>query len=512
MAYNFLYKPYAQGSVGAGKAAVVLPQAFKDVSLVDASGNVVDKLSGSGQMGEGGVKYTGSKGGNEYGQNVYLRVGDEGNYSFFSIPDAGMKYTGQVNDFSSNDIGSAYKLDESAPTYTPGGVGSAGQFTPNQIGSSGFYPAFLGDQYPNAQTSFTDPMQFAAKYGAFNKAEYGQNLGLSQKAALSQMQTELAGLAGYAPAAAALKRSQTALDNVFNQAMRTSQVQKALPGVTEQLGAQGQRAETYAQGRLPDQLQDRALELGVRSQAADRASMSGFGGMAASKASDLMSAQQRLGIAQFGESLLGQNISAKANLLMAPTEYSNAGQQMSVMPSLSGSQLASQNLSELNQWSMIQPTNALSTTVQQQQVNTATQNQFALDKFNYLTGFAASAAGAAQTNANTELQLKLAEMYKTTMQDSMGKTQGANEMGSLISGITSIIGGFFGGGSGGDSGSGGGFGGLGDMIGGWFGGGGNATGYSGGAETVGDLLGDQSSGGGSDFFSGIMDVMGDWFS
>ena len=128
-----------------------------------------------------------------------------------------------------------------------------------------------------ANYDYTDPQKFASTYGEFNRGEVSKNFAQAQGMSLAQLDTELKGLQSYVPAASALKRSETSLDNQFNQAQRTAQVNQALPGANTALAAQAKRADAYANGRLPDSVQDRALELGVRSQAADQASTGGFG-------------------------------------------------------------------------------------------------------------------------------------------------------------------------------------------------------------------------------------------
>jgi len=79
----------------------------------------------------------------------------------------------------------------------------------------------------------------------------------------------------------------------------------------------------------------------VRSDAADTAGFSGIGtrSQKASKISDLMSADQRFKIAQYGENLTSQNvrdqsglIANEANLTLAPTEYSSVGSQIKATP------------------------------------------------------------------------------------------------------------------------------------------------------------------------------------
>lgn len=371
-----------------------------------------------------------------------------------------------------------------------GSGGAPAGFAPGNIGF-GYYPAFLGDKFPNpflskykplentfgidaAPYNFTDVMNFARGFGSFNREELQKNFDQSKNFALNTLDTELRGLQGFVPAASALKRRETALDNTFNQAERTRQIDSTLPEVRGQLNEQGARAEAFASGRAPDSVTDRALELGVRSAAADNANAGGFGASSsvARKTSDLMSAEDRIRLSQYGDQLLTGNINQKSSLLLAPTEYSDAGSQIRVTPEVGAGQLTSQNFQEVNQNTLISPTNALSSTVQQNQYvtgleqetrkfnssnalqlgifntgnklqnnqfNASTKNQFALDKFQYLVGYAGAVAGAGQTNSNTSVELAQQAQYGQIFQDQMNATQNSVQQGAIAQGITTAI-------------------------------------------------------------------------
>lgn len=366
-----------------------------------------------------------------------------------------LNYGGESTNLAS---GSQAYEGESVGAFQPRARGSAGYggpgiFAPGQYGNYGFYPGYLGGQFPNpelikaAPYKFVDPMEYAKKFGAFNRSEFQANDALAKGMALDQIDTELQGLQHFAPAAAALQREQVSLDNQFNQAQRTAQVRQAMPGSIEALSAQQKRAATYAGGGLPDTLQDRALELGVRSEAADRAAAGGFGASSsvARKASDLMSAQQRLQIAQYGEQLTGQNIQSQMALQLAPTEYANAGSQIRVMPTLSGSQLQQANRGELNQYTMMNPATALSQAIQQRQfrtsqlqgvntANTGIQNEFALGKFNYDVSYANAVAGAGQLDVNAQAEYDQQARAEQIAKDQMEAAQRANTINDVIKG------------------------------------------------------------------------------
>lgn len=333
--------------------------------------------------------------------------------------------------------------------------GASGPFAPGSIGY-GATAAYVNYPDPSlmktAPYKFTDPQEFAQKFGEFNRGEYAKNFEQAQKYSLKTLDTELQALKSYVPAMSALQREQTSIDNQFNQAQRTQQIDTALPGVRSSLAAQGKRAETYAGGNLIDSGQNAALELGMRSQAADNASAGGFGAgsSVARKASDLMSAEKRFQISQYGEGLLGTNVNQRSNLELAPTEYANAGSQIRVNPTVSPAQLLTQQQSELNQNTMISPTNALQSNVQQnqfttgleqqtRQINQSVENQFKLGKHAYDVSYSGMLAGASQTDINTQLALQQQAQARQDAIDARKATQRANQAGALTSSITGLL-------------------------------------------------------------------------
>lgn len=338
--------------------------------------------------------------------------------------------------------------------------GVPGQFMPGSAGQYSALPAYIGGMFPSpvlmqaAPYQFTDPMQYAEKFGAFNRQEIIKNFDLSKDLALKELDIELGSLKNFVPAASAIKRQETSLDNVFNQQERTKQVDSALPGVRGQMERQGTRAEAFAEGRIPDSIQDRAFEVGVRSAAADQAAGGGFGANSsvARKASDLLAASQRINLSKYGDSLLTQNIGNRAALLLAPTQYSNAGAQVSVMPSISSSQLINSNLNAINGLTTITPAQGLTSTTQQNQfttgleqqtrmLNMQTENQFALDLFGYQAGYANSVAGGAQNQINTDFGLQQQSMFQDIMRQYQNQAQDAGMLSSIFNSIFSIFGG-----------------------------------------------------------------------
>lgn len=329
------------------------------------------------------------------------------------------------------------------------------------------FPAFQPVSFPTinqAPFNFTDPLDYAKKIQDLNQLSIGKNFDQARKMALDTLSTELQGLRGYAPAAASLAREQASIDNQFNQAQRSAQIKSVLPEAAGDLAAQRKRALSYAEGRLPDAMTDRALELGIRSSAADRATFSGFGPKSGQgvKLSDLMSAEQRFQIGQYGEGLLGQNLSTKANLMLAPTEYINAGQQIKVNPPISPSALTYQGLGALNEATLLAPGAILNAQIGQEQFATnLTQHtsefnamgKFDASKFNSAGAFTAALGafqydvsylnavqGAQQSQLNFASGVQFQGLQNQSMNTGLSNAQNAQTVQSVFEGIGTIAG------------------------------------------------------------------------
>lgn len=376
--------------------------------------------------------------------------------------------------YRGNELGSLQESSKGAVGSAGGGYTGDPRFAPGSINGQGSYPAYLGGEFPSpvfsdynpikpAPYNYTDPVKFAEAFGGFNRNQTLKNYNLGKDLALDTLDTELAALKGFVPAASALKRNETSVDNLFNQYERTRQIDSTLPGVRQDLESQASRANTYASGKVPSSIEDRALEVSTRSRAADTNAAGGFGASssAAQKASDLMSVEQRINLSKYGDELLGKNITQKQNLLLAPTEYSDAGNQVRVNPTVSPSQLISQELQTLNQNTLLSPNEALNSQTQQQQFktnltqqtnqfnasnqlqnsqfNAGTSNNFALTKFGYDVSYAGAVAGANQTSINTQQQLDLMKQYQDIFQQFQKQAQNANQIGAVANGIGALL-------------------------------------------------------------------------
>lgn len=457
----FVFKGSSSGQRNPGGLSVIVDgtrDKYKSIGIYDQNDNLLEDLSYTPNVPEPGVqgdpatKFYSTKSGASFGKNIKTRVTyADGRTEDYAIDDGAGYYRGTIGDPNSLQA-------MAAPSG--GGGGSSGVpkgFQPGNIGY-GSFPAYLGGEFPNpnltdnAPYTFTDPIKFAESFGGFNRDEIRKNFDLAKDLSLDTLDTELESLQSFVPAASALKRNQTSLDNAFNQQQRTQQIDSTLPGVRSDLEAQAARSRDYASGKIPDAVANQAFELGIRSDAADRAAAGGFGASSsvARKASDLLSATERVKLSQYGDQLLSSNINQKANILLAPTEYSNAGSQINVMPSVSPSQLISNNLNQLNSNTLINPTTGLQSVTQQNQfmtqqqqhvndINAATQNQFGLAQFGYDVSYANGVAGAAQLNTNTEVAFQQQALAQQIAQNAISNAQGAQQTGAITSAITAFL-------------------------------------------------------------------------
>lgn len=472
MTWDLLVKPQFDGLGGGG----VVSDQPGHLVVYDAEGNVLDEVEVGGQRGHEGYKQSVSS--IHEGRGAYIEFtpqgGQKGRYN--------LTQPGQRHEFIFGQENPSLVSGKGAVGSFGGGAG--GGFAPGSFGGLGFYPAYLGGMFPSpslidynpiesAPYTFTDPAQFAATYGPQLRNELRSNFDLARSFGLSQIDTELEGLLRFVPQAANLARTQIAIDNTFNQGERTRQIDTALPGVRGDLDSQAERARAFAEGRVPDDITDRALELGIRSRAADRASAGGFGAtsVAGNKISDLMSAEQRIQLSQYGDQALTSNIRNKADILLAPTEYSNVGSQIRVTPEVGAGRASMDYFGQLNQATIIPASQALQTTVQQnqfttgleqntrqfnasndlnaQQFNATAENNFKLTEFGYNVSYAGAVAGAGQTAANTQLQLDQQRLYQEIFQNNMQDAQQQGQINSIaqavgtIGSVVSSVAGFF---------------------------------------------------------------------
>lgn len=363
---------------------------------------------------------------------------------------------------AANTPGSGPGKDAEVGGNTVPGGGSSG-VSALPFDASGLFPEFQPVEFPSIQPAdfkYTDPIDYARKFGDFNRDQIRKNLGMAGEFATEELKNELRGIQGFVPAASALAREQVALDNPFNQSQRESQVEGALPYARGDLAAQRGRAKTYAGGSLP--FADRARELGVRSRAADTSTAGGFGSRStqAAKTSDLMSAEERFQIAQYGESLLGSNLEREASLFLAPTEYANTGSQVRIMPEVGAARLTAQGLESINGQTLISPTTGLQASIQQEQFKTNLEqrtNEFnatgqfqastfnssgaftaGLGLFNYQTGYLSQIQAGNQGNLNAATGLNVQGINSSNYNAGLGDAQSGQAITSTLDAIGAL--------------------------------------------------------------------------
>jgi len=272
----------------------------------------------------------------------------------------------------------------------------------------------LSDRFmTKADYTLLDPADVQNEFGDITRSEMRKNADVSSDLALQAIDTELQGLQNYAPTAANLQRQQVALDNTTNQSERLRMLEMADPNIRADLEAQRGRANAYAEGRVPDSILDRQLELGIQSKAADRAASGGFGkgSSAAMKAGQLMSAEQRIGLSQYGDQLATSNIGLRTSTLVADQQYATGGSQISSMPSFSAGQAAMAIASEANAGN-ITARDALANKTQQSQF--AAELEQDTNKTNLMVGAerdvnqARLDLEAASTNADNDIRTQVA--------------------------------------------------------------------------------------------------------
>lgn len=463
--FDILVKPRFDG--GGGGVVVGQQGIYK---VYSPNGELLDTISTSGvRRGNHGYKVA---------SRAIASGLPEGSYIEFN----GVKYT-----LKGNGARNEFKYGNSTPTLVGsqgavGGVGMGANGVPTssgQVSGGVAYPYDISGAYPDPVTigynpttlapyQHTDPIEYAERFAEFNREQQKINWETSREMAEDVLDTELEGLRRFAPEAARIQRDLVSADNRFNQRERTAQLEAVIPDVLEDQDAQAERARSYARGELPDEVQDAALSLGVRSSAADIAAAGGFGPQSSASRSlaTLMSADKRFDIARFGEELSAQSMQGRAQLRLAPTEYANAGSQIKVTPTRDAGSVSEGLYKDTNQNTLLRPSEALGSETQQQQFrttqeqgvnnfnatnrhtvdtwNATTRNQFALGLFDYQAQLANNIQQSNQAQQNIIREDALREQNIKTFEESLRQAQRSGDtaaVGAAIGGIISAFGG-----------------------------------------------------------------------
>lgn len=226
------------------------------------------------------------------------------------------------------------------------------------------------------------------------------------------------------------------LDNASkgNQIRRTAGIDSALPQYRKILGEQTDRARTLASGRLPNSIEDAAYGNAARSSSADASTFGGFGSQSTfgKKASDIFSAQQRLDVSKYGDQALSQAQATGFNTLYNPVlqqnplqardvyqnytplgqqpNQANVGGQVRVMPENNAGSTRLKISDYLTKLSTIDPANALSSMIGQNQFNANL-----LQNRNLTLG-----------GQDLESQMFNSKMQRTAAEDYLSATSGQN--------------------------------------------------------------------------------------
>lgn len=249
------------------------------------------------------------------------------------------------------------------------------------------------DPIQAAPYKFTDPIEAAKRYNTFNK-EQEQNAfdtGIKRGQQLTDLDTNA--ISNFANKMSGLQMNLVGAENAFNQAQRLKAVDFALPDLRSTLDAKRDRASTYASGRLLNSAEDRAYEVAARSASADGSFVRGFGddSVFGKRTSDILSAQQRLGISQMGEGMLNDWISQGSSILIDTPLKSSISQRLPSTPPILPSQQATQQQGNLANMTTVPLQFGISSEINQNQFSTNLEqgtrtfnagNTFSKDQFN----------------------------------------------------------------------------------------------------------------------------------
>lgn len=250
-----------------------------------------------------------------------------------------------------------------------------------------------------APFTFTDPLQAANRYNEFNTQAEGQAYEKSLQRGQELTNLDTQAITGFAGQMSSLQKSLVDSENKFNQAQRLQAVDFAMPDLRSSLDAKKGRADTYASGRLLSSAEDRAYEVAARSASADGSFTRGFGddSVFGRRTSDVLSAQQRLGISQMGEGLVNDWISQGSSLLIDSPLKTSISQGLPSTPPILPSQQASQQQTNLTNLTTVPLQFGISSEINQQEFGTNLEqgtrtfnasNTFAKDQYNASNVFA----------------------------------------------------------------------------------------------------------------------------
>lgn len=367
---GILFKPQAERD---GNLVILFPSDPGQVVIKDAeTGEVIGTGSNSGPSNNFGATIRFDKPGSAY-NNVIIETA---NGESFFIDDGSVRR-------ENIDLSPA-GTTPTAPTGLPsqgGGEGGAGGLDPTVAGVAP--PIFIDPNFiqpfpvefptiPQANFQFTDPLEFTGEVAEFNRGQTAQAFEVGLERAKTLQEEELESIINFAGRISEFQQGLLEGENAFNQLQRLQAAETAIPGVQGIFERQRERAETLAEGRLLTTAEDRAFEEAARSASAEGSFIRGFGddSVVGARQSEILSAQQRLGLTQLGENFLSRSIQQAAGILMDQPLKANISQRLPSQPNVPLSTLATTQQQIETGLTTIQPQAALSAEIQQQQFAT----------------------------------------------------------------------------------------------------------------------------------------------
>lgn len=291
-------------------------------------------------------------------------------------------------------------------------IGGTTAYLPKYVDYSGLLgiPAVASPRVPFINYSPIDPRLSAQFTGDYNRTAYGQNLDDSRQYTRALIESDLQAIQQFSPRAIALARQTLQEDNAYNQNQLVNNYESVVPGARALINENLDRARQLSTGRFSDNVQQRGFEASSRNLAADSNAFRGFGTDSpySQKVSDLLSANERLKLQETGSNLAQKWLMTASQTVVDKPINANFSSRLPVTPSVSGSQLATGQLAELNQLTTISPTAALQSDIQQRQFdvsNRIAQNQTQTDYFMKSQMFNSELAFKAyETALNAQLQ------------------------------------------------------------------------------------------------------------
>lgn len=360
---NILWKPVSESD---GNLVILFPYKPGNVVIRDGEGNIIARGRDTGPSNgyQATVRF------DRPGSALNGVTVEDDSGRNFSVEDGGQRYENipvSSNPGETTEVDPESGIDGTLPD-TPGGDLPPDPFlvdpgiitTPDPIS----FPVI-----PGADFNFTDPIENTRKVGEFNREQSEQNFIKAMERARELNAEELASIQEFAAGMSDFQLELLDTENLFNAQQRLRAADIAIPGVQGLFARQRERAETLAGGRLLETSEDRALELAARSASAEGNVIRGFGddSVVGRRTSDILTAQQRLGLQQIGEGFLAQSVGQAATILMDQPTKANIAARLPAQPAVPLSALVPQLQQNENALTTIDPATALNANINQEQ-------------------------------------------------------------------------------------------------------------------------------------------------